>query len=79
MLPETMEDLLQPNFIDEVNAKTYPFYEAMKDNIIDNFEAITPTRLYTGKNDELVPYSYSVDSCNKMKALGAVDIEVVND
>jgi alpha-beta hydrolase superfamily lysophospholipase len=78
MLPKTMEGLLQPNFIDEVNAKTHPFYEAMKDNIIDNFAAITPTRLYTGKDDELWPYSYSVDSCNKMKALGAADIEVVD-
>jgi hypothetical protein len=50
----------------------------MKDNIIDNFAAITPTRLYNGNADELWPYSYSVDSCNKMKALGAVDIEVVD-
>ena len=78
MLPKTLEGLLQPNFINEVDAKTHPFYEAMKDNIIDNFAAITPTRLYTGKDDELWPYSYSVDSCNKMKALGAKDIEVVD-
>ena len=78
MLPKTMEGLLQPNFINEVNAKTHPFYAAMEDNIIDNFAPITPTRLYHGKDDELLPYSYSVDSCNKMKALGAVDIEVVD-
>ena len=78
MLPKTVEGLLQPNFINEVNAKTHPFYYAIKDNIIDNFAPITPTRLYTGKDDELWPYSYSVDSCNKMKALGAADIEVVD-
>ena len=78
MLPKTMEGLLQPNFINEVNAKTHPFYDAMEDNIIDNFAPITPTRLYHGKDDELVPYSYSIASCNKMKALGAVDIEVVD-
>ena len=78
MLPDTMEGLLQPDFINEVNAKTHPFYDAMEDNIIDNFAPTTPTRLYHGKDDELVPYSYSVDSCNKMKALGAVDIEVVD-
>jgi len=78
MLPDTMEGLLQPDFINAVNARTHPFYDSMEDNIIDNFAPITPTRLYHGKDDELVPYSYSVDSCNKMKALGAVDIEVVD-
>ena len=78
LLPKTMEGLFHPNFINEVNAKTHPFYEAMKDNIIDNFAPITPTRLYIGKDDEIVPYSNSVDSCNKMKALGAVNIEVVD-
>ncbi len=78
MLPKNTDDLLQPDFINEVNAKTHPFYDAMEDNIIDNFASVTPTRLYIGKDDELVPYSNSVDSCNKMKALGALDIEVVD-
>jgi len=78
MLPDTMKGLLQPDFINAVNAKTHPFYDSMEDNIIDNFAPITPTRLHIAKDDELIPYSSSVDSCNKMKALGAVDIEVVN-
>ena len=78
MLPKTLEGLLQPDFINEVNAKTHPFYDAMEDNIIDNFAPISPTRLYHGKDDELLPYSFSVDSCIKMKDLGAVDIEVVD-
>jgi len=78
MLPKTMEGLLQPNFINGINAKTHPFYVAMEDNIIDNFAPISPTRLYHGKDDELLPYSFSLDSCIKMKDLGAVDIEVVD-
>ena len=78
MLPLTLEDLLQPSFMDEVSVGTHPFSAAMEANIIDDFVPITPTRLYHGADDELLPYSFSEDSCNKMKGLGALDIEVVD-
>ncbi|MFO7600218.1 MAG: hypothetical protein R6X27_10475 [Candidatus Desulfacyla sp.] len=78
MLPTTLEGLLQPDFINQVKAKVHPFYAAMENNVINNFAPVSPTRLYHAKDDELVPYSCSVDSCKQMQALGAVDIEVVD-
>jgi len=77
MLPKTMQVLMQANFLAQVNAKTHPFYAAMATNITCDFAPITPTRLYHAINDELVTYSLSVYARDRMNALGAEDLELV--
>jgi len=77
MLPKTIQALMQASFLDQVNAQTHPFYAAMATNITCDFAPTTPTRLYHAVNDGLVTYSLSVYARDRMNALGAEDLELV--
>ena len=78
MLPETMQGLFDPDFLAAVAAGKNPLAEAMDRNITSDFPAVTPTRLYHAEGDELVPFAASVTARDRMKALGAVDVQVVD-
>ena len=77
MLPATIQTLMQAGFINVVNARTHPFYSALAANLTCDFAPAIPTRLYHAVNDELVPYSISTYALERMKALGARDLEIV--
>ncbi len=77
LLPTELQKLLQEKFIEEVNANTHPFYKAMIANSTYDFAPTTPTRLYHGVNDELVPMSCSEFTIAHMKSLGAQHVELI--
>ena len=77
LLPTELSNFLQANFLNRVNNKTHPFYNDMVANNTYDFAPKTPTRLYHAINDELLPHSLSVFTCEHMKSLGAKDVEVV--
>ena len=76
-LPAELHDLLQEKFIADVSAGTHPFHQAMLANSTYDFAPTTPTRLYHGVNDELVPLSSSEFTVAHMKSLGAKNIELI--
>jgi hypothetical protein len=78
MLPKTMQELLQPEFIAAVNAHTHPLWQELSDNKTYNFVPVTPTRLYHGIDDELCPYTLSVSTYQYFIEHGATDVELVN-
>ncbi|MBF0507680.1 MAG: hypothetical protein HQK57_01985 [Deltaproteobacteria bacterium] len=77
MLPKKFQELLQEAFLGRVNGKTHPFYGDMEKNGVFEFSPKTPTRLYHGINDELLPSSLSIFTRDQMISLGAKDVEVV--
>jgi acetyl esterase/lipase len=78
LLPETTQELMQANFLSELKSGLHPMYQIMEGNNAYNFLPKTPTRLYHGSEDKLVPYSMSEMTCARMKLLGTADVEVVN-
>ncbi len=78
MLPKTLQGLMDPDFLAAVAAGKNPVAEAMDRNLTSDFPAVTPTRLYHAEGDELVPFGASVTARDRMKALGAVDVQVVD-
>ncbi len=78
MLPKTLAEFLQAEFITSVNSQTHPIYKEMTENNTYNFAPITPTRLYHAQSDELAPYSVSEIAYNQMISLGADDVQLIN-
>ena len=69
---------MRGNFLAAVASGKHPLDQAMEGNNTYNFLPVTPTRLYHGLDDNLVPYSMSEMTCARMRLLGARDVEVVN-
>jgi len=78
LLPKTIQALMRGNFLAAVASGKHPLDQAMEGNNTYNFLPVTPTRLYHGLDDNLVPYSMSEMTCARMRLLGARDVEVVN-
>ena len=78
MLPKTVKEMMRGAFLDAVASGEHPMDEALAGNSTFRFAPVTPTRLYHGIDDELLPYSMSEMTCAYMKQLGAKDVEVVN-
>lgn len=78
MLPKTIAELLQGEFIASVDSQVHPFYNEMVMNSPYNFAPITPTRLYHAQDDKTAPYTVSEIAYNKMISLGADDVELIN-
>ena len=79
MLPATLQGLLQTNFLSQVADQTHPFYmEMFSNNTYINFIPKTPTRLYHGADDELVPYSLSEYVYNYMIEHGATAVQLID-
>jgi len=78
LLPKTTQEIMHADFLAAVESGRHPLYQAMEENNTYNFLPRTPTRLYHGSDDKLVPYSISELTCARMKLLGAADVEVVN-
>lgn len=77
-LPETVQKLMNKDFLAEVRSGEHPLAEAMTENNTYDFLPVTPTRLYHSNSDELVPYATSEMTCAHMKSLGASDVDVVD-
>lgn len=78
MLPKTIQELMRPSFLAAVTSGEHVLDEEMEGNSTFNFKPSTPTRLYHGRDDELVPFSISETTCAHMRQLGASDVEVVD-
>jgi len=78
MLPKTVAELLQGEFIAAVDAQEHPFYDEMVLNNPYNFAPTTPTRFYHAQSDEIAPYSGAEIAYNKMISLGADDVELID-
>jgi len=78
VLPKTAQEIMHADFLAAVESGIHPLCQAMEENSTYNFLPRTPTRLYHGSDDKLVPYSISELTCARMKLLGAADVEVVN-
>jgi pimeloyl-ACP methyl ester carboxylesterase len=78
MLPKTAQEMFVTSFLNKVNDGIHPIYKDFEENNVDNFVPESPTRLLHSTGDELLPYTLSIETCDKMKALGAPNIELVN-
>ncbi len=78
MLPKTLPELLQAEFLASVNSGGHPISEEMELNNTYNFGLITPTRLFHARDDEQAPYAVSEIAYKEMSFLGASDLQLID-
>ena len=77
VLPETVQLLLRPDFLDRFNRGEHPAYQAWVENNTNDWRPLAPVRLYHARGDEAVPYAMAAQTCAHMRSLGA-DVALVN-
>lgn len=76
-LPETVQEMLRQDFIDQFNRGEHPAYQAWAANDTRNWRPRVPLRLYHARGDESVPYAVAELTQARMRSLGA-DVGLVN-
>lgn len=76
-LPETVQVLLRPDFIDRFNRGEGPAYQAFLANNTNDWRPMAPLRLYHASGDEAVPYAMAEETQARMRSLGA-NVELVD-
>ncbi len=71
LLPETVQQMLRPDFIEKFNRGGNSAYLAWVVNNTNNWRPRAPVRLYHARGDEAVPYEVAVQTCALMRSLGA--------
>jgi acetyl esterase/lipase len=78
LVPKSLQGLLTTNFVAHINAKKGSLYKALVKNETCTWAPSAPTRIYYTTDDEVVPAEEAVYAVNKMKKLGAKNIEAVD-
>lgn len=74
-LTTVMADFLTPDYMNQQTSasKFSVFNSVLVDNSVEPWQMTTPTRLYHGQNDELIPIGMSQEILLKLKAEGTTD------
>jgi len=70
-LPETVQQMLRPEFIEKFNRGGNSAYLAWMVNSTNNWRPRAPVRLYHARGDEAVPFEVAVQTGALMRSLGA--------
>jgi pimeloyl-ACP methyl ester carboxylesterase len=78
-LTTQVRNLFSPDFLYalENEGQENAFYEALQENSFQNWAPQSPTRLYHGTADEIVPFANSERTFKRFKAQGADQIELI--
>lgn len=80
LLPSITADLFEAEFLAKLqnSSATHPLKDALALNNVYDWKPTSPTRLYHGTQDEIVPYSNSVKAFETMQANGATEVSLRN-
>lgn len=77
LLPSTTADLFDSNFLALLQGSgSHPIKDALALNNIYDWKPSSPTRLYHGLLDEIVPYSNSTKALETMEANGSTEVSL---
>jgi predicted esterase len=71
LLPETVQEMLRPDFIKKFNRGGNSAYPAWVVNNTNNWRPRAPVRLYHARGDECCPYKVAAQTCALMRSMGA--------